>query len=83
MFLLVVGKAQQLNSSKLMIQVTEIFSQHSTFKILYTSFIVFLLLWKAPWQGIGSIYLIENIYLEFLHSELQDVLLKITYFPPK
>jgi len=47
------------------------------------SFSLFLLLWKAPWQGMGSIDLTESISLELLHSGLQDELLKVTCFPLK
>jgi hypothetical protein len=42
------------------------------FKLLYTSFSSFLLLWKAPWQGMGSIHLTESITLELLQSVLED-----------
>lgn len=43
---------------------------------------LFLLLWKAPRQGMGSIPITESFSLD-LHSGLQDELLKVTCFPSK
>jgi len=43
----------------------------------HTQVSLFLLLWKAPWQGTGTIHVTESFSLELLHSGLQDVLLML------